>query len=68
MVHGVDRRGEKRPPQGEEGMCRGTERDVVMKAVPGTPFKVIEAEFALQFLVIPLDPPTQLAELDQGTE
>jgi hypothetical protein len=35
----------------------------MMEATPSPPFKVIEAEFPLHFLVVALDPPPKLREV-----
>jgi len=43
-------------------MGRRTEGDVMMKAGPGAAFKVVEAEFAFQFLIVAFDTPPQFAE------
>ena len=38
---------------------------MVVEAAPPAPFVIAEAEFLLQLLVIALDPPSQLGEIDQ---
>jgi hypothetical protein len=38
---------------------------MVMEASPPAPFIIAEAEFLLQLLVVALDPPSQLGDIDQ---
>src|ERR1700756_3029656 len=38
---------------------------MVVEAAPPAPFVIAEAEFLLQLLVIALDPPSQLGDIDQ---
>ena len=40
----------------------------MVEAAPAAPFVVPEAEFLLEFLIIALDPPAQLGEIDQVAE
>ena len=40
----------------------------MMEASPASPFKVSQTEFALQFLVVALDAPAQLDEVDEVFE
>ena len=49
-------------------MRGGTERDVVVEAVPRAPFEMIEAEFAFEFLIVPLDAPAEFAEADERAD
>ena len=39
-----------------------------MEAAPAAPFIITQAEFLLEFLVIALDPPAQLGQVDQPIE
>jgi hypothetical protein len=39
-----------------------------MEPVPRAPFKVIEPDFALQFLIVAFDPPAQLPESHRDAE
>jgi len=39
-----------------------------MKAPPSTTFEVAEPDFLLEFLVVALDTPTQLGDIDQLAE
>jgi hypothetical protein len=47
-----------RPLESEERVRHGAQRDVVMKASPGSAFEVVQADFALHVLVVALAPPT----------
>ena len=40
----------------------------MMKAAPPAPFIITEAEFLLELLIIALDPPSQLCQVDQAIE
>ena len=40
----------------------------MMKAAPTSSFIMAEAEFLLELLVVPFDPPAQLGEIDQFGE
>src|SRR5579862_8990916 len=51
--------------QGEEPVRDGDERDVVVPALVGTAFEVIESERVFEFTVVVLDPPAQLPEPDE---
>lgn len=50
-------------PVGRDAQCR-----VMMEAAPAAPLVMAEPEFLLQFLVIPLDAPAQLGEIDETLE
>src|SRR5713101_6586594 len=39
---------------------------MMMEPSPAAPFEMIEAEFVLEFLVVPLDPPAQMRQTDEG--
>ena len=41
---------------------------MVVEAAPPAPFIITKAEFLLQLLVVALDPPSQLGEIDQTFE
>jgi hypothetical protein len=67
-VHGVLRRGEKRPSKGEETVCDCAERSVMMKSSPGSPFVVVEAELLLELLIVALDAPAKLGQVHESLE
>jgi hypothetical protein len=62
IVHGVERRGEKGAAKGEQGVRRRIQHHVLMNAAPRAAFKLIEAQFALQALIVALDAPAQFRE------
>ena len=64
-VHRTLLRGEKRPAEGEESVGDGTQGAVVMEASPCSTLEVIEAELALELLIVALDAPAQLREPHQ---
>ena len=41
---------------------------MVVEAAPSTPFEVPEPDFPLELLIVALDAPAQLGEVDQTTE
>src|ERR1700756_88644 len=41
---------------------------VMVEAAPPAPFIIAEAEFLLELLIIALDPPSQLCQIDQTIE
>jgi hypothetical protein len=55
-------RGKKRPTKGEETVCHGAQRAVVMKASPRSAFEVVEAKLLLEFLVVALDAPAKFGQ------
>src|SRR3954463_9086168 len=66
---GIARRGEKTSLANEEAIGRNAQGGVMMKAAPAPPFIMIEPQFLLEILIIPLDPPAQLGpvnQIDQG--
>ena len=58
-------RGEKTSLANEEAISCNAQGGVMMKAAPAPSFVMIEPEFLLEVLVIPLDPPAQLGHVDQ---
>ena len=67
---------EKRGPEGGDGASFGdqkavggnTEGGMVVEAAPPAPLIITKAEFLLQLLIIALDPPSPLCEIDQTFE
>src|SRR6266478_4694534 len=66
---------EKRGPEGDgaafgdqKAVGGNTECGMVVEAAPPAPFIITEAEFLLQLLIIALDPPSQLCEINQTVE
>ncbi len=51
-------RGETAPLHGQEPVGGNAERTVMVESAPATPFEMAEAQFLLQFFVIPLNDPT----------
>ena len=49
----------------QKAVCGNTEGGMVVEASPPAPFIVAETEFLLQLLVVALDPPSQLGDIDQ---
>ena len=49
----------------QKAVCGNTERGMVVKSAPSAPLIIAEAEFLLQPLIIALDPPSQLGEINQ---
>ena len=45
-----------------------TKGGMVVKAAPAAPFVIAETEFPFQLLIIALDPPSQLGEINQTLE
>ena len=52
--------------RGQEGVGGDAQAAVVVEAAPAASLKVVQAQLVLQFLVVPLHPPTQLSETDEG--
>ena len=52
----------------QESVGGDTQRRVMMEAAPATALVVAEAEFLLELVVIALDPPSQLGEMDQALD
>ena len=50
------------PLQGQEAVCGGDERGVVMPAEVGASLVVVQAELALELFVVELDLPAQPGE------
>jgi hypothetical protein len=50
----------------EEGIRRDAQSAVMMEAAPASPFEVIQAEFILELLIVPLDPPAELGEAERA--
>src|SRR4051812_4359733 len=57
--------GKKAPLAHEEAISRDAQGGVMVKATPTPPFEVVEAQFLLELLVVPLDPPAHLGGADQ---
>src|SRR6186713_1868037 len=57
--------GKKAPLANEEAISRDAQGGVMMEAAPTPPLKVVEAQFLLELLVVPFDPPAQLGGADQ---
>src|SRR5438132_13715446 len=51
--------------QGAEGVCGRDQGGVVVPALPGTAFVVVEPEAGLDLAVVVLDPPTRFRPLHQ---
>src|SRR5215469_13864427 len=49
----------------QEAVCGDTEGGMVMETAPPAPLIIAEAEFLLQLLIVALDAPAQLDEIDQ---
>src|SRR3954471_16296647 len=61
--------GEKTSLRHEEAIGRNAQGGVMMKAAPAASFIMIEPQFLLEVLVIPLNPPAQFGpvnQIDQG--
>jgi len=59
-------RGGKTAPLGyQEAVSGDGERGVVVKAAPAAAFKVAQAEFLLQFLIVAFDDPALFGQRDQ---
>ena len=59
-------RGEKGRALGrEERIRRDAQGAVMMETTPAPSLEVIQAEFVLELLIIPLDPPAELGEADE---
>src|ERR1700747_25638 len=52
----------------QKTVCGNTEGSMVVETAPPAPFIIAEAEFLLQLLVVALDPPSQLGEIDQTSK
>src|SRR6516164_503921 len=52
----------------QKAVCGNTKGGMVVKAAPAAPFIITEAEFLLELLIIALDPPSQLCEINQTLE
>ena len=67
---------EKRGPEGGDGASFGDQKAVggntkggmVVEAAPPAPFIIPKAEFLLELLIIALDPPSQLCQINQAVE
>src|SRR3954470_22198735 len=58
-------RGKKTSLRHEEAIGRKAQGGVMMKAAPTASFIMIEPEFLLEVLIIPLDPPAQFGRVNQ---
>ena len=58
-------RGKKAPLANEETISRDAQGSMMMEATPTPPLKVVEAQFLLELLVVPFDPPAHLGGADQ---
>ena len=59
-------RGGNRLPLGSQEAVGGdAQRGVMMEATPAAPFIVAEPDLLLEFLIVALDAPAQLGEIDQ---
>ena len=56
------------PSGDQESAGCDAERHVVVKASPASTFKVIEAQFLLEFLIVALDPPAQFGSFHEHRE
>src|SRR3954462_6379812 len=66
---GIALEGEKTSLANEEAIGRNAQGGVMMKAAPAPSFIMIEPQFLLEVLVIPLNPPAQFGhvnQIDQG--
>ena len=61
-------RGNPLPLGDQESVGRDAQRSVVVEATPSTPLEMPEPDLLLEFLVIALDAPAQLGEVDQRAE
>src|SRR6516162_6245616 len=62
-----DAEGGNRLPFGDqEAISCDAERGVMMKAAPATPFKMTEADLLFELLVVALDAPAQLGQVDEA--
>src|SRR5260370_11343702 len=62
-------RGGNRLPFGDqESVSRDAQRGVVVEASPTSPFEVSKPELLFQLLIIALDAPAQLGQIDQAFE
>jgi hypothetical protein len=50
--------------QGQEDVGGGDERDVVVPALPGASFVVVQAEVGFDFAVVVLDAPAEFGRAD----
>jgi hypothetical protein len=57
--------GNRIPFSDEESVSRDGQRGVMMKSAPAACFIVAEPEFLLQFLIVALNPPAQLGQIDE---
>ena len=57
--------GETRSLDGEERVSGGDTCTVVLKALPGAPLEVVEAQLAFHLLVVALDSPSEFCQADQ---
>src|SRR6476661_7471468 len=57
-----------RPLGDQEAISRDAQRGVVVEAAPAAALVVPEPDFLLEILVVPLDPPAQLSQVDHLLE
>jgi hypothetical protein len=60
--------GNRLPLGHQEPISRDTQRGMMMKATPASPFKVTETNLLLEFLIVTLDTPAQLRGVDKVAE
>src|SRR6202163_4174081 len=66
---GTRSRGGNRLPLGDqESVGRDAQRGVMVEAAPSAPFIMAEPDLLLEFLIVALDAPAQLGEIDQRPE
>lgn len=53
------------PLSGDEQLCCGDEGEVVVEAVEGSSFEVVQAESGLEFAVVVLGSPSHFGEFDE---
>ena len=63
---GTRSRGGNRPPLGDqEPVGRDAQRGVVVEAAPSSPFEMPKPDLLLELLIVALDPPAQLCQVDE---
>ena len=61
-------RGDRRPLGNQKPIGGDAQRGVVVEAAPSTAFEMAKSDFLLELLIIALDAPAQLGEVDQISE
>ena len=61
-------RGNRVPLGDQESVGCDTQRGMMVEAPPSSPFEMSQPNFLLEFLIVALDPPSQLGDIDELTE